>query len=108
MQLKKLPNVILRRIPSIANPSEQLEENKGASWTGSGYSKLAIWTLTEYDIVFYIDADCLVVDPSVLDGFKFMMKNERWKLAAAPATNGAWCAVHGPPPSRSCAHSLEL
>lgn len=30
------------------------------SWFGSAYTKLHIWTLTEYKKVFYVDADCMV------------------------------------------------
>ena len=33
------------------------------SWFGSAYTKLHIWTLTEYTQVFYIDADCMVMKP---------------------------------------------
>jgi alpha-N-acetylglucosamine transferase len=52
-------------VPPIANPAE-IEERKASdpltpSWYGSAYTKLHIWTLTEYSQVFYIDADCLVV-----------------------------------------------
>jgi glycogenin glucosyltransferase len=33
-----------------------------ASWVGSGYTKLHIWNLTDFEKILYIDADCLVVD----------------------------------------------
>ena len=57
-------------VPPIANPCETeeikaklLEQGKEMpSWFGSAYTKLHVWTLTEYSQVFYIDADCLVMD----------------------------------------------
>ena len=57
-QLLKLSNSLLKKVPHIPNPNEK--DATGASWIGSGYTKLYIWTLVEYDKVFYIDADCLV------------------------------------------------
>ena len=71
IQLKNLPNVVLKKVPAIANPYEK--SSGEASWVGSGYTKMLIWTLQEYDILFYLDADCLVVDSSVLDAFYTMM-----------------------------------
>ena len=38
----------------------------------------------EYDLVFYIDADCLIQSETVLEGFQKMIKNEESQLAAAP------------------------
>lgn len=84
IQLKKLPNTILKIVSGIANPSELKEENRTASWTGSGYSKLYIWTLIEYQLVFYIDADCLVVSSDILEGFNIMLENQSIEMAAAP------------------------
>jgi alpha-N-acetylglucosamine transferase len=54
--LKKMENVVIKRVKGIPNPNEDGEP----SWSGSGYTKLYIWSLVMYDIVFYIDADCLV------------------------------------------------
>lgn len=61
--LKKLPNVILKKVNGIPNPYEFNginEKEDQPSWTGSGYTKLYIWTMVQYEIIFYIDADCLV------------------------------------------------
>ena len=57
-------------VPPISNPSESeeikakmLEEGKAMpSWFGSAYTKLHIWTLIEYSQVFYIDADCMIME----------------------------------------------
>ena len=54
----------------IKNPHETGGEGKQPSWVGSGYTKLYIWTLTEYQKViklhlsfkvFYVDADCMIM-----------------------------------------------
>ena len=70
IMLYRLPNIIIKMVPPIANPSESeeikakmVEEGKAMpSWFGSAYTKLHIWTLVEYTKVFYIDADCMVMD----------------------------------------------
>ena len=66
IQLWKIPNVVIKMVPPIANPAESEERKTDdstatPSWYGSAYTKLHIWTLTEYRQVFYIDADCLIV-----------------------------------------------
>lgn len=51
IQLWKIPNIVIRMVPPIANPSETEEKKNDAnlpSWYGSAYTKLHIWTLTEY------------------------------------------------------------
>ena len=59
--LKRFPNIIIKKFKSIPNPFEQANEGKEQPcWTGSGYTKLYIWSLIEYEIVFYIDADALI------------------------------------------------
>ena len=75
IQLSKLPYTILKKVKGIPNPAEAKEEHSKASWVGSGYSKMYIWTLIEYEIVFYIDADCLVVSKDVLVGINYMLSN---------------------------------
>ena len=70
IMLYRLPNIVIKMVPPIANPSESeeikakmVEEGKAMpSWFGSAYTKLHIWTLVEYTKVFYIDADCMVMD----------------------------------------------
>lgn len=70
-KLKKLENVVIKKVKGIPNPFEAQNSTTDAqgnkpSWVGSGYTKLLLWAMTEYDIVFYIDADCLVQSTSVL------------------------------------------
>ena len=56
IQLFKLPNLVIKMVAPIANPHEsdkirQEIEASGKpkpSWFGSAYTKLHIWTLTEY------------------------------------------------------------
>ena len=53
--LKRLPNVIIKKVNGIPNPYEHtkndndiendIENDQKPSWTGSGYTKLHIWTL---------------------------------------------------------------
>ena len=57
-QIERFSNVIIKKVSHIPNPHEKNSTN--ASWIGSGYTKLYIWTLTDYSQVFYIDADCLI------------------------------------------------
>lgn len=45
-QIKKLSNIIIKKVRPIPNPNEKNE--KDASWIGSGYTKLYIWSLIEY------------------------------------------------------------
>ena len=69
IQLYKLPNLVIKMVPPISNPheSEKVRQEIEASgkptpsWFGSAYTKLHIWTLTEYSQVFYIDADCMIM-----------------------------------------------
>ena len=70
-QVEKLSNVVIKKVSHLPNPHEK--NSKDASWIGSGYTKFYIWTLTEYEKVFYwnsflqvfyIDADCMIMsDP---------------------------------------------
>ena len=74
VQLKKLANVIIKKVGSIPNPFEAQNSTAGAdgkvpSWVGSAYTKLHLWSLCEYSLVYYIDADCLVQSIKVLRGF---------------------------------------
>jgi hypothetical protein len=51
-QLERLSNVIIKIISPIPNPHEKVPTNEKEelpSWVGSGYSKLHIWTLTEFE-----------------------------------------------------------
>eukprot|EP00347_Sterkiella_histriomuscorum_P022967 403336458 len=60
MQIKKLSNVMIKRVKPILNPHEKSQTDNASSWVGSGYTKLYIWTLIQFQKVFYIDADCLI------------------------------------------------
>ena len=62
----------------MINPSSK------PSWHGSGYTKLYLWSLVEYELVFYIDADALIQSFDVLHAFDLMLKAPKAKLAAAP------------------------
>ncbi|TNV84871.1 hypothetical protein FGO68_gene11374 [Halteria grandinella] len=57
-QLEKLSNVIIKKVSHLSNPHEKNASD--ASWIGSGYTKLYIWSLVEYEQLFYIDADCMI------------------------------------------------
>ena len=45
---------------STKESSKEEEQKERPCWFGSAYTKLHIWSLIEYEMVFYIDADCLV------------------------------------------------
>lgn len=77
--------MILKKVKSIPNPFEGDNQDKDQpSWTGSGYTKLYIWTLIEYELVFYIDADAIIQSITVLEGFIEMLIHPEALLAAAP------------------------
>ena len=63
-------------VKGIGNPHE--EGKQGATWIGSGYTKLYIWSLVQFKRVFYIDADCMVMS-SLDDVF-----SRKCDFAAAP------------------------
>ena len=46
MQILKLGNVMIKKVKPIANPHEKNQKPEDATWIGSGYTKLYIWTLT--------------------------------------------------------------
>ena len=48
-----------RQVEPIANPNSDVHVE---GWVNSGYTKLHIWDMTEYDKVVYIDADVLVLE----------------------------------------------
>jgi len=50
-QILKLDRVVLKKVKGIPNPHEKGGEKKDASWIGSGYTKIYIWTLLEYQKV---------------------------------------------------------
>ena len=52
-------NVEVKVVPTIANPNTEVHIE---GWVNSGYTKLGIWTLLEYNIVFYIDADTTIME----------------------------------------------
>jgi hypothetical protein len=45
-QIEKLSNVMIKKVPHLKNPHEKTATD--ASWIGSGYTKLYIWTLIDY------------------------------------------------------------
>ena len=51
---------MIKEVPHIGKPNTST-----GSWESSQYTKLHIWTLVQFKKVFYIDADCIVMeDPS--------------------------------------------
>ena len=49
MQVKKMSNTVVKVVPYIVNPHETSKKTENQpSWVGSGYTKLHIWSLTEY------------------------------------------------------------
>ena len=60
LQLKYLDNVMINEVPDIGKPNTST-----GSWESSQYTKLHIWTLVQFKKIFYIDADCMILeDPS--------------------------------------------
>eukprot|EP01083_Nonionella_stella_P031668 86715_1 len=55
--LKKYGYSVLE-VPSIPNPNTGVHVK---SWVEVGFTKLRLWSLTQFTAVIYIDADCLVV-----------------------------------------------
>jgi len=50
----------LLTVEPIANP--YAENSHVSGWVDSGFTKLQIWGLTQFERVVYLDADCLVVE----------------------------------------------
>ncbi|CEM34465.1 unnamed protein product [Vitrella brassicaformis CCMP3155] len=50
----------VRRVDGIANPHAE-EGCHEPGWVNSGFTKLHVWSLTEFQRVVYIDADCIVM-----------------------------------------------
>ena len=73
-----MDRVVIKKIKALPNPHEEGQSSEQLSWVGSGYTKLYLWSLTEFKKVFYIDADCLIVGP--LDD----VFNREVDFAAAP------------------------
>lgn len=57
--MEKLDQVADRviTVDPISNP-----HSSSACWNDSGYTKLRVWNLVEYDIIVYIDTDALVLE----------------------------------------------
>eukprot|EP00753_Platysulcus_tardus_P010676 PLAT2954.1.p1 GENE.PLAT2954.1~~PLAT2954.1.p1 ORF type:complete len:351 (+),score=162.19 PLAT2954.1:48-1100(+) len=49
---------IVVEVEAIPNPNEEVHVE---GWVSSGYTKLALWSLTDWDKLVYIDADAMVV-----------------------------------------------
>ena len=56
LKLKQLSYVQIAEVPHLMKPNKST-----GAWERSQYTKLHIWTLTQFNQVFYIDADCLVL-----------------------------------------------
>ena len=57
-KLKALSDAVTE-VEAIPNPHSPHVQG----WVDSGFTKLRIWTLTMYEKVVYLDADCLVMAP---------------------------------------------
>lgn len=62
-----VPAAALAALAPLCNEVREVEalENPFAThggWADSGFTKLWIWGLVEYDRVVYVDADCLVLE----------------------------------------------
>ena len=60
LHLRQLTYCVLHLVPHIGKPNLST-----GSWEESQYTKLHLWTLTQYRKVFYVDADCLVVSKDI-------------------------------------------
>ena len=58
-RLQKLVNVQLQLVDDIPNPNTNVHVE---GWVNSGYTKLHIFNLVQYDRIIYLDADCLVLE----------------------------------------------
>ncbi|GLE09141.1 hypothetical protein PINS_up020732 [Pythium insidiosum] len=78
--------VSLRCVPDIGIPElTPAGSVHVAGWVNSGYSKLHVFALEEFEKIVYIDADCLVLE-NVDDVCWFTTCNEHdWKQS-----NGPW------------------
>jgi glycogenin len=52
-------SILVKKVEAIPNPSEKVHIS---GWVNSGYTKLHIWNLIEYDKIVYIDADTCVLE----------------------------------------------
>ena len=65
-------------VDAIPNPHASRPDQAGKCWVDSGYTKLQIWALEDYDAVVYVDVDAVVCE-NVDDLFDLDVD-----LAAAP------------------------
>ena len=52
------PGIVVKLVPSIPNPNTSVHME---GWVNSGYTKLNIWALCEFEKIVYIDADTVVM-----------------------------------------------
>lgn len=52
-------SILVKKVEAIPNPSKKVHIS---GWVNSGYTKLHIWNLIEYDKIVYIDADTCVLE----------------------------------------------
>eukprot|EP00750_Incisomonas_marina_P019116 INCI3221.3.p1 GENE.INCI3221.3~~INCI3221.3.p1 ORF type:complete len:246 (-),score=36.49 INCI3221.3:259-996(-) len=58
-KLKALPGCALRAVEDIPNPNADVHVE---GWVNSGYTKLHVWNLVQFEKVVYLDADTLVLE----------------------------------------------
>jgi hypothetical protein len=50
------------RLPAACADIAAPQTSDVEAWNQSGYTKLNLWSLTDYSMLVYVDADCLVVE----------------------------------------------
>ncbi len=58
-RLSSIQNIQIRVVEPINRPHESSIER---CWDNAQYSKLHIWNQTDFDIIVYIDADCIILE----------------------------------------------
>lgn len=52
----------VREVAPIASPHAARPDQAGKCWTDSGYTKLQVWALDDFDVVLYVDVDAVVCE----------------------------------------------
>ena len=52
----------VREVAPIANPHAARPDQAGKCWADSGYTKLQVWALDDFDVVLYVDVDAVVCE----------------------------------------------
>ena len=52
----------VREVAPIASPHAARPDQAGKCWADSGYTKLQVWALDDFDVVLYVDVDAVVCE----------------------------------------------